>query len=159
MSYEVIPTKLFLEQLEDLSVKTKNILRKKIGLLKINPTRNKRIKGYNLFMFRVRFSDSKKEKRLIYLLDKNKVKILCILNRDKNYKDLKGYLKKVLEWWFFCYILDIFVISLDIVKNVSVGVVLRVSHGRLRLRDYLIGLVKIGGENCGNPCLSFKLVS
>lgn len=94
MNYNLKPTLFFLEQLDNLTGKSKQILKEKLETLKINPTRNKRILGYNLFLFRIRFSDSRKEKRVIYLLDKNDVKILCILDRDNNYKDLKKYLIK-----------------------------------------------------------------
>jgi len=93
--YLLKPTNFFLSQLDELSFKSKQILKEKINLLKINPTRNKRISGFNLFLFRIRFSDLKKEKRLVYLLDKKIIKILCILDRDKDYKDLKKDLKKV----------------------------------------------------------------
>jgi len=95
MNYNLIPTLLFLKQLDDLSYKSKQILKEKLKLLKINPIRNKRIFGYNLFLFRIRLSDSKKEKRVIYLLNKKEIKILCILDRYKNYKDLKKYLRKL----------------------------------------------------------------
>jgi mRNA-degrading endonuclease RelE of RelBE toxin-antitoxin system len=74
MIYELIPTEFFLKQLNKLSYKSKQILKSKLEPLKTNPTRNKRILGYNLFLFRIRFSDNKKEKRVIYLLEKNKVK-------------------------------------------------------------------------------------
>lgn len=93
--FELIPTEFFLKQLDDLSSKAKKQLETKILLLKENPFRNKRIQGYNLFLFRIRFEDLNKEKRVIYLVDKPKVKILCILDRDKNYSDLKNYLKKL----------------------------------------------------------------
>jgi len=93
MNYILVPTKFFLEQLDNLSFKSKQLLKEKLELLKSNPTRNKRILGYNLFLFRIRFADLRKEKRIIYLIKENKVKILCILNRDKNYKDLRKYLK------------------------------------------------------------------
>jgi mRNA-degrading endonuclease RelE of RelBE toxin-antitoxin system len=95
MNYVLKPTHLFLGQLENLSFKSRQILKQKLELLKINPSRNKRILGYNLFLFRIRFSDRSKEKRIIYFLDKNEVKLLCILDRDKNYKDLKKYLKRL----------------------------------------------------------------
>jgi mRNA-degrading endonuclease RelE of RelBE toxin-antitoxin system len=88
-------SEFFIEQLKDLSDDGVRVVRDKIRLLKINPFRNKRIQGYNLFLFRVRFEDSRKEKRIIYLVDKPNVKILCILDRDKNYKDLDKYLKKL----------------------------------------------------------------
>lgn len=95
--YSLIPTRFFLEQLDELTNNTKELLEEKLLLVKTNPYRNKRIQGYNLFLFRIRFEDSKKEKRLIYLVDKPKIKILCILDRDKEYKDLNKYLKKIGE--------------------------------------------------------------
>jgi len=94
MSYILVPTKFFLEQLDGLSFKARQLLGEKLELLKVNPARNKRILGYNLFLFRIRFSDFRREKRVVYLVKGNEVKILCILDRDGDYKDLKGYLKK-----------------------------------------------------------------
>ncbi|MGA1823003.1 MAG: hypothetical protein ACMUIG_10810 [Thermoplasmatota archaeon] len=91
--YELIPTKFFLDQLDDMDDSSKKLIKEKLLLVKINPYRYKRIKGYDLFLFRIRFEDGRKEKRLIYLLDKRKIKILCILDRDKDYKDLKRFLK------------------------------------------------------------------
>lgn len=87
------PTQFFMEQLDLLDDKTKRILTDKLRLVKTNPYRYKRIHGYDLFLFRIRFEDRHKEKRLIYLVNKPYVKILCILDRDKEYKDLKKYLK------------------------------------------------------------------
>jgi len=95
MEYEIIPSQFFLGQIDDLSDEAAKIVEDKLKLAKLNPFRNKRIKGYNLFLFRIRFEDEKKEKRVVYLVDKPKVKVLCILDRDKEYKDLKKYLKKV----------------------------------------------------------------
>ncbi|MCK4997455.1 hypothetical protein KAS08_04070 [Candidatus Pacearchaeota archaeon] len=92
MNYILKPTNLFLEQLDNLSYKSRQILKEKLETLKINPILNKRIPEYNLFLFRIRFSDLRKEKRVIYFLDKKDVKILYILDRDNNYKDLKKYL-------------------------------------------------------------------
>ncbi|MFH0874485.1 MAG: hypothetical protein V1859_00980 [archaeon] len=95
MEYTLKPTQFFLEQLDELSSKAKGILKEKLLMLKENPFRFKRIQGFNLFLFRIRFEDSRKEKRVIYLVDKPDVKILCILDRDNDYKDLKKYLKKL----------------------------------------------------------------
>lgn len=94
MEYEVIPSKFFLEQIEDLGDESAKLIDNKLMLVKKNPFRFKRIKGYNLFLFRIRFGDKKKEKRIIYLVDKPKVKILCILDRSKDYKDLRNFLKR-----------------------------------------------------------------
>ena len=95
MQYELRPTRFFLEQVEELTSASKTLIEKKLILLKTNPYRNKRIQGYKLFLFRIRFEDGRKEKRVIYLIEKPVIKILCILDRDKEYQDLKHYLKKL----------------------------------------------------------------
>ncbi len=93
--FELKPTQFFLEQLDSLSTKTKRILTNKLELVKLNPFRYKRIKGHDLLLFRIRFNDKSQEKRLIYSVDGHSVKIVCILDRKNDYKDLKGYLKKL----------------------------------------------------------------
>ena len=95
MEYTLESSELFIEQVKKLSDRSVKIIKDKIKLLKINPFRNKRIKGHKLFLFRIRFEDNRKEKRVIYLVDKPKVKLICILNRDKEYKDLSKYLQKL----------------------------------------------------------------
>ena len=95
IEYVLRPSEFFLEQLDGLSDKAARIVESKLRLLKINPFRFKRIEGHSLFLFRIRFEDNRKEKRVIYLVDKPYVKILCILDRDNDYRDLKQYLKKL----------------------------------------------------------------
>ena len=95
MEYLLKPSLFFLEQVDELSDKAASIVEEKLKLLKINPFRFKRIEGYDLFLFRIRFEDNNKEKRIIYLVNKPYVEILCILDRDKDYKDLRKYLKKL----------------------------------------------------------------
>ncbi len=95
MSFTLKPSQLLLEQIEELSAETARTLESKLQLLKLNPYHYKRIHGHNLSLFRILFSDNQKEKRVIYLVDKPYVKILFILDRDNDYKDLKKYLKKV----------------------------------------------------------------
>ena len=95
MVYTLKPTKFFLKQLNDISDKAAKLLDAKLKLIKVNPFRYKRIKGYGLFLFRLRFEDNRKEKRVIYLVDKPFVKIICILDRDKEYKELRKYLKQL----------------------------------------------------------------
>jgi len=80
---------------DELSVEAAKIVENRLRLVKINPFRNKRIQGYDLFLFRIRFEDNRKEKRIIYLVDKPYVKLICILDRDKEYKDLASYLKRL----------------------------------------------------------------
>jgi len=95
MNYSIKPSRFFLEQVDDLNSEAARLILEKLELIKVNPFRNKRIHGYGLFLFRIRFEDERKEKRVIYLVDKPHVKILCILDRDNKYKDLKKYLKKL----------------------------------------------------------------
>ena len=94
VEYEIIPSKFFLEQIDKISNDGAKLIEDKLRLAKINPFRFKRIKGYNLFLFRIRFKDDRKEKRVIYLVDKPYVKILCILDRDSDYKHLRKFLKR-----------------------------------------------------------------
>tara|TARA_Y100000310_G_C20647712_1_gene797566 strand:- start:1373 stop:1669 length:297 start_codon:yes stop_codon:yes gene_type:complete len=94
MEYEIIPTTFFLEQINDLSDDAKRLIGEKLSLAKINPYRFKRIEGYKLFLFRIRFEDERKEKRVVYLVDKPRVKVLCILDRSGEYKQLRKFLKR-----------------------------------------------------------------
>ena len=94
MEYEIIPSKFFLEQIDELSDEAAELIEKKLRLAKINPYRFKCIQGYKLFLFRIRFEDERKEKRVIYLVDKPKVKVLCILDRGGEYKQLRKLLKR-----------------------------------------------------------------
>lgn len=95
MRYILKPSHFFLQQIDELSAEAAKLVEEKLNLAKINPYRYKRILGYKLFLFRIRFEDDRKEKRIVYLVDKPFVKVLCILDRDKEYKDLKRYLKKL----------------------------------------------------------------
>lgn len=95
MEYELKPSHFFLQQIDELSDETKRVVENRLRLVKVNPFRNKRIHGYNLFLFRIRFEEHHKEKRVIYLVDKPYVKLICILDRDKEYNDLKKYLKSL----------------------------------------------------------------
>ena len=94
MEYEIVPSRFFLEQIDELSDEAAKLIEKKLRLAKINPYRFKRIEGYKLFLFRIRFEDERKEKRVIYLVDKPKVKVLCILDRSGEYKQLRKFLKR-----------------------------------------------------------------
>ncbi|MFH0869636.1 MAG: hypothetical protein V1866_01100 [archaeon] len=93
--FELKPTDFFLEQTNGLSDEAAKLIAEKLKLAKINPFRYKRILGHGLFLFRIRFEDRNKEKRVIYLVDKPFVKVLCILDRDKEYKDLEKYLRRL----------------------------------------------------------------
>ena len=95
MEYAIKPSQFFLQRADELSSEAAKLIENKLKLAKINPFRYKRILGYKLFLFRIRFEDGRKEKRIVYLVDKSYIKVLCILDSDKEYKDLKKYLKKL----------------------------------------------------------------
>ena len=95
MKYLLESSDFFIEQVKELSDRSVRVIKDNINFLKVNPFRNKRIHGFNLFLFRIRFEDERKEKRVIYLVDKPYVKILCIIDRDNGYKKLKKYLKQL----------------------------------------------------------------
>ncbi|MBN1385397.1 hypothetical protein JW968_00285 [Candidatus Woesearchaeota archaeon] len=92
--YVLVPSNLFLDQIESLSSKARSILDNKLSLALRNPFRNKSLKGYR-FLFRIRFQDNDKEKRLIYPVENHQIRVLCILDRSRGYKDLKAYLRRL----------------------------------------------------------------
>ena len=66
MSYTIKALPLFMEQVQELSSQTKKIVGEKLLLLMENPTRYKRLTNKGLVLYRTRFSEQSKEKRLIY---------------------------------------------------------------------------------------------
>ncbi len=93
--YEVKPSKLFLKQIEELNVKTIELIYEKLKLLELNPKRNKSIEYKNYDLLRIRLTANNKEIRIVYAIRQPLVKILFILDRSKNYKDLDKLIKKI----------------------------------------------------------------
>jgi len=93
MIFEVIPTKLFLSQLENLDIKSKRVVSSKIDMLRTSPFRFKKIHSKKFSkVFRIRLNFSGCETRLIYIIVGSKVILVCFIGRDKGYKDLEKYL-------------------------------------------------------------------
>ena len=92
--FRIVPTKEFLEQAKQLDEKTKRILDNKLDLLQENPYRFKKLSGYDLKLFRIRFSVNNKDVRLIYTIIEPNVILICFIARKKDYKDLTKYLKQ-----------------------------------------------------------------
>jgi len=61
---QIIPSKVFLRNLDNLNKKTAQILKNKLKIILIKPTYFKRVKGFNLDIFRIRIKD----KRVVYLI-------------------------------------------------------------------------------------------
>ena len=96
MNYTLKALDIFKEQIEKLDEKSKRIIKNKIDLIKFNPYRYKRIHS-NLFskVFRIRLTINNKENRLIYVVLEPNIILVCLLDREKDYKDLEKYLSKI----------------------------------------------------------------
>lgn len=90
--YKIEPTYFFMRQSALLSSDAKLIVDAKIDMLKENPFRFKRLQYAGLLLFRIRFSDRRKEKRIIYTVQSDVVRLICILDRSRGYTDLRKYI-------------------------------------------------------------------
>lgn len=96
MSYRVRFLAYFAKQLSEFDGAAKRLIANKIDLIKQNPYRNKRIHSKKFGrVFRVRLNIGKKELRMIYVVVEPEVILVCFLDRNKDYKDLEKYLKKL----------------------------------------------------------------
>ncbi len=96
MRYSIVSSKDFKKQFDKLDEKSCRIIHDKIQLIKENPFRYKKLKGRKFSnLFRVRLNLNKKETRLIYAILSPEIIIICLLDRKKDYKDLKKYLSKI----------------------------------------------------------------
>jgi regulatory protein YycH of two-component signal transduction system YycFG len=79
----------------ELDEKDRRRVKNKLLLAEQNPFRNKVLhsKEFN-HVFRVRVNIQDREKRIVYVILKDKILIAGILDRDKDYRELKEYLKK-----------------------------------------------------------------
>lgn len=98
--YEVKPSIFFLKQLEELNIKTIKLIYDKLKLLEINPKRNTSLNYEKYNLLRIRLTSTNKEIRIVYIIKSSIVKILFILDRSKNYKDLEKLIKKMQEEGF-----------------------------------------------------------
>ncbi|PKP57517.1 MAG: hypothetical protein CVT89_04390 [Candidatus Altiarchaeales archaeon HGW-Altiarchaeales-2] len=93
--FKVLPYWLFLEQIRPFSSKSRKHIEQKIELIRLNPYRFKHVHSKNFSMvFRVRMTLDGKERRLIYVIIKDIVFLVCIFDRDKGYRDLEKFLAK-----------------------------------------------------------------
>ena len=85
----IIFSRRFYEQLPTLSDDAKEIVDKKLDLLKHNPFRFKRLFYPDRHLFRIRFSDRRAEKRIIFEVKDDSIIVWCILDRKDDYDDLE----------------------------------------------------------------------
>jgi len=96
MTFYIRATDFFARQIQKLNGQSRRIIRNKIGLIKQNPYRFKRIhsKKFNK-VFRIRLSLEGRETMLIYVVLEPNIIIVCLLERKNEYKDLEKYLAKI----------------------------------------------------------------
>lgn len=96
MTYLVESSEIFKKQFDELDNKSKRIVYEKIQLIKENPYRNKKVHSKTFSrVFRVRLTIQGKEKRLVYVIIAPRIILACFIDRDKDYKDLEKYLKRI----------------------------------------------------------------
>lgn len=96
MTFEVKSTEFFVKQISLLNSNSKKLIKNKIDLIKENPFHFKRIhsKRFNK-VFRVRLNIQGKETRLIYVVLEPNIILVCLIDRNKDYRDLEKYLSKI----------------------------------------------------------------
>lgn len=98
MKFEARLSKFLLRQMAELSEKERNLIFKKIGLIKRSPYRFKSIHSAQFSkVFRVWVNLQGKSMRLIYAIVEPNVLIACLIERNKGYSELEKYLAKVKE--------------------------------------------------------------
>lgn len=96
MSYNIITLDRFIKQVSKLNKEDKKRVYDKIQLIKENPFRFKHIKSDSYpHTFRVCLSIQRKETKLIYVIIKPDIILVCLMDRKKEYKDLENNLKKI----------------------------------------------------------------
>jgi len=96
MSHQIKTLKIFTEQVLKLDKKSKQIIHDKIQLIKQNPYRFKRIHSKKFSkVFRIRLNLDQKETRLIYTIIEPNIILVCLLDRNKDYKDLEKHLRLI----------------------------------------------------------------
>ena len=96
MDFEIIGTGFFQNQIRGLDDKSKRILKDKIRLIKMNPFRYKRVHSKKFSrVHRVRLAIEDKSTRLVYAIVGKRIFLACLLDRDKDYKDLEKSLREI----------------------------------------------------------------
>jgi mRNA-degrading endonuclease RelE of RelBE toxin-antitoxin system len=96
MTFILQATRFFANQLVALTVKEKRVVQSKLDLIQQNPYRFKSLHSPRfLKVFRVPLNIQKRDSRLIYVVLKPNIIIVCILERKNGYADLEKHLADV----------------------------------------------------------------
>ena len=78
-----------LEEIATLDPSAAQLLERKLHLARENPFRYKRLYSPGRHLFCIKFSDRRKEKRLVYEVEKDAIIVRRIIDRDKDYRELR----------------------------------------------------------------------
>lgn len=96
MTFAVKLSPIMVEQLNKLDERSKRIIWGKIKLIEENPFHFKKIHSQRFRkVFRVRLSVQNRETRLIYVVLEPNIIIACLLERNRDYRDLKKFLSGI----------------------------------------------------------------
>ena len=96
ISLDIVATDFFKEQVAQFDPKTRRVIENKIILIGQNPFRFKALHGQKVSrLFRVRLSTGGKDIRMVYGIEGRQIKLLCFVDREKDYGDLEGYLDRL----------------------------------------------------------------
>lgn len=95
MTFTLRPSKVFLEQVRELSEKERHLIADKLLLVQSNPFRYKSLSVPGLTkVFEIKLTLNQLYSRIVYKLDGDEIRIECILNRKHDFKDLHRLLEK-----------------------------------------------------------------
>lgn len=98
MEFEVMMTGFFKSQAENLDAKSKRILLGKVRLIKLKPFRYRRLHPNEYSrVYGVRLTVENKSVRMIYAVVGDKIWVVCLDDRDNDYRNLDDYLRKYLK--------------------------------------------------------------
>ncbi|MBI5635463.1 hypothetical protein HY993_00695 [Candidatus Micrarchaeota archaeon] len=95
MTFELTPSKLFLDQTKQLNEDEKHLIAEKLELAKLNPFRFKPLSVPGLTkVFEIKITLSGLYSRLVYVVEGKQIQVACIINRKNDFRDLMKLLYK-----------------------------------------------------------------
>lgn len=93
--YEIRPSRVFLEQINDLTSAERELIAEKLDLARQNPFRYKSLRVPGLTkVFEIKLTLQDRYCRVIYTIDGDRIRVEGITNRKYDFKDLLPLLHK-----------------------------------------------------------------
>ncbi len=95
MTYSIKPSKVFLDQVKELTAEERHLIAEKLELTRLNPFRYKPLSVPGLTkVFEIKITLQSLYSRIVYTLQDNEIRAECIINRKNDFKDLMKLLYK-----------------------------------------------------------------